>query len=81
MPAEQSARGSTLVTRINDTASQDAEKWLWEAVKGRTNKLGPEHPRILNSLKNLIELYEAWDKPEKAEEWRAELPQTETVEQ
>jgi hypothetical protein len=25
----------------------------------------------------IIYLYEAWDKPEKAEEWRAKLPQTE----
>jgi hypothetical protein len=28
----------------------------------------------------LIELYEAWNKPEKAEECRAKLPQTEAVE-
>ena len=29
----------------------------------------------------LIEFYKVWDKPEKAEEWRAKLPETETVEQ
>jgi len=28
-----------------------------------------------------IELYEAWDKLEKAEGWRAKLPQTKAVEQ
>jgi hypothetical protein len=33
------------------------------------------------SWNNLIELYEAWNKPEKAEEWRATLPQTEPAEQ
>jgi hypothetical protein len=33
-------------------------------------KLGDNHPHTLESLKNLIELYEAWGKPEKAEEWR-----------
>jgi hypothetical protein len=27
----------------------------------------------------LIQLYEAWNKPEKAEEWQARLPQTEAV--
>jgi len=27
----------------------------------------------------VIELYEAWNKPEKAEEWRAKLPQTEAI--
>ncbi|MFC1634256.1 hypothetical protein ACFL5Z_05395 [Planctomycetota bacterium] len=29
------------------------------------------------SVKNLIDLYEAWNKPEKAEEWRAKLKQIE----
>jgi len=32
-------------------------------------------------MRNLIEIYEAWDKPEKAEEWQAKLPQTEAVEE
>jgi len=35
----------------------------------------------LESWNNLIELYEAWSKPEKAEEQRAKLPQTEAVEE
>jgi hypothetical protein len=30
---------------------------------------------------NLIEIYEAQNKPEKAEEWRAKLLQTEAVEE
>jgi hypothetical protein len=33
------------------------------------------------SLNNLIELYEAWNKPEKAEKWRAKLAQTEDFEE
>jgi len=32
-------------------------------------------------VNNIIKLYEAWNKPEEAEEWRAKLPQTEAVEQ
>jgi len=32
-------------------------------------------------LNQLIELYEARRKPDKAEEWRAKLPQTEAVEE
>jgi hypothetical protein len=32
-------------------------------------------------MKNLIDLYEAWGKPEKAKEWRAKLPETKAVEQ
>ncbi len=42
--------------------SDEAEAKLIEAYKGRTSKLGPEHPHTLDSLKNLIELCEAWDK-------------------
>jgi hypothetical protein len=29
----------------------------------------------------LIQLYEAWNKPEKANEWRAKLSQTEALEE
>jgi len=32
-------------------------------------------------LNQLVRLYEAWDKPEKAEEWRAELPKAEVVDE
>jgi hypothetical protein len=32
-------------------------------------------PHTKKSLKNLIDLYEAWNKPEKAKEWRAKLQQ------
>jgi len=56
-----------------------SEPLLVEAVKGRRLKLGGTHPHTLESWRNLIELYEAWDKPEKTEEWRAKLPQTKTV--
>ncbi len=51
---------------------------LLKAVNGRHLKLSDKHPRTLDSLNNLIELYEAWGKPEKAEKWRAKLPDAET---
>ena len=53
---------------------EEAEPLLLEAVEGRRFKFGDEHPGTLASINNLIELYEAWGKPEKAEEWRAKLP-------
>jgi hypothetical protein len=34
----------------------------------------------LNDRAAIIVLNESWNKPEKAKEWRAELPQTEAVE-
>ena len=33
------------------------------------------YPHTSESLKNQIRLYEAWNKPEKAEEWRTKLAQ------
>jgi hypothetical protein len=60
---------------------EEAEPLLIEALNGRRLKLGDTHPRTRESLNNLIELYDAWDKSEKAEEWRAKLPQKEAVEQ
>ena len=55
-----------------------AEKLFIEVLKGRQQELGDDHPETLESLKNLIDLYEAWNKPEKAKEWRSKMPQTET---
>ena len=46
-----------------------------------TDKTGDTYPHTKESLDNPIDLYEAWNKPEKAKEWRAKLPQTEAAEQ
>jgi hypothetical protein len=35
----------------------------------------------LESLNNLIALYEAWNKPEEANEWREKLPKIEIVDE
>jgi len=35
----------------------------------------------LQSWNNLIDLYETWNKPEKAQEWRAKLAQIEDSEE
>jgi hypothetical protein len=34
-------------------------------------------PSRFQPAQYLVRVYEAWNKPEKAEEWRAKLPQTE----
>ncbi|MBW2580873.1 MAG: hypothetical protein JRD00_08020 [Deltaproteobacteria bacterium] len=54
---------------------------IGKARRGKSLKLGDTHPHTQESIKNLIELYEAWNKPEETEKWRAELPQTEAVEE
>jgi hypothetical protein len=48
-------------------------------LKGRRLKLGNTHPRTRESLNNLIDLYEAWNKPEEAKEWRGKLAQIKAV--
>ncbi len=58
---------------------QEAEDLLLEAIKGGRLKLGDKHSHAQQSLNSLIELYEAWGKPEEAEQWRAKLPQTENM--
>jgi hypothetical protein len=45
-----------------------AEPLLIQALEGRRLKLGDTHPHTLESWHTLIDLYEAWDKPEKANE-------------
>jgi len=42
-----------------------AETLLIQAFEGRRLKLGDTHPHTLETWHNLIDLYEAWNKPEK----------------
>ena len=58
------------------TRYQDAEPLLLEAFRGRETKLGPHHPRTLESAKQLVTLYESWPKPDEAQKWRARMAQT-----
>ncbi len=48
---------------------------LLDAFNGREAKLGPKHPHTIDSLRELVRLYESWDKPDEAATWRAKLPQ------
>ena len=57
-----------------------AEPLLLDAFHGREAKLGSTHPHSLESLKQLVNLYESWNKPDEAAQWRAKLPQVGDVE-
>ena len=52
-----------------------AEPLFLKVVEGRRLILGDTHPHTIESWNNLIDLYKAWNKPEKANQWRAKLPQ------
>jgi len=42
-------------------------------------KLSDKHSDTVESINNLIELYEAWGKPEEAVKWRAKLPRNKST--
>jgi tetratricopeptide (TPR) repeat protein len=58
-----------------------AETLLLDAFKLSDRVLGHPDQVTIESIQKIIELYKAWGKPEKAEEWRAKLPQTEAVDE
>ena len=58
----------------------EPEELLLGAVKGRRFKFGDTHPHTMESLNCLIDLYDAWNKPEEAKEWREKLAQIEDFE-
>ena len=62
-------------------AYDQAEPLLLAACNGRETKLGPDHPRTIDSLNQLINLYESWPKPDEAATWRAKLPDREAIEE
>jgi hypothetical protein len=56
-----------LYKKRGDRAKQS---YLSSNPKGRRLKLDDKHPQTIESWNNLIALYEAWNKLEKAEKWR-----------
>jgi tetratricopeptide (TPR) repeat protein len=58
---------------------EHAEEILRRAFDLSIAASDPHDPQITEVAQSLIQLYESWGKPEKAEEWRAKLPQTEAV--
>ena len=55
----------------------EAETYVRKALEGRRRSLGDAHPETLGSFKSMIKLYDEWETPEKAAEYRAML---ETIE-
>ncbi|MCH8806590.1 MAG: serine/threonine protein kinase [Planctomycetes bacterium] len=53
---------------------EEAEALLVEAYEKMRVALGTRHGRTTGALQKVIELYVAWNKPDRADEWRAKLP-------
>jgi hypothetical protein len=58
---------------------ENAEVTLLRALELSIATSDLHDPKAGEVMRLLIELYESWNKPEKAEEWRAKLPQTEAT--
>ena len=53
---------------------EDAEVALVEAHETLTAARGSDFDRTISVTESLAELYDVWGKPDKAAEWRANLP-------
>jgi hypothetical protein len=50
------------VLYVPQTRSENAERLLQNAYGSGEAKLGPEHPDTIESLEQLVTLYESWPK-------------------
>jgi serine/threonine protein kinase len=73
-PAYESCTRSVAWRNMWQGAYADAEQMLIKSLDFSRRLLGEEHPETRACLKHFVLLYEAWGKPEKAEQWRAKLP-------
>jgi hypothetical protein len=53
---------------------EQAQNALLEAHEILVSTVGEENPQTLKAVANLVELYDAWNKPSESERWRNELP-------
>ena len=53
---------------------EEAEAALLEAHGILVAGLGAEHDLTQGTVNALVELYDAWDEPDEADEWRSKLP-------
>jgi tetratricopeptide (TPR) repeat protein len=58
-----------------------SEQALTKALEHSRHVLGEKHPETQGCIIALVELYQDWNKPEKANEWRGKLAQMEDFEE
>ena len=63
---------------LRDGRFPEAEPLAVEAAEGFIELRGPDHPYTLIAIDAVIELYEAWGRPESADPWRTRLPSRES---
>jgi tetratricopeptide repeat protein len=78
-PETRESKHELALLYIVQARHKDGQTLLLGAYKSHEAKLGPDHPYTIDSLKQLVSLYESWDKPEEAAKWRAKLQETNAV--
>jgi len=73
-PLRMDAELSSRLGRYNQ-----AEREFLAAINVSSHLFGEQHEETLACMRGLIDLYKAWNKPEKANEWRSKLPKIETI--
>lgn len=54
---------------------EEAEPLLIESYPLIKERRGDGHKRTTEALKRIVDLYQAWGKPDRAEQWKAHLPE------
>ena len=70
-PGAVMVRDLLVETRIQLGKYPEAEPVAEETYRGYLELYGPQASRTHGARERMIELYEAWGKPDKAAEWRA----------
>jgi hypothetical protein len=74
-PLTESLLGASLLGQKKYAEAETLLLAGYEGLKQREETTSPLHKyRLTEAIERLVQLYEAWAKPEKAAEWRAKLP-------
>ncbi len=73
-PEQASGRACLGQCLVGMARYEQAERLLLTGYLNLESTLGPKHERTVEAAKQLVRLYDAWQRPEKAEEYRKPLP-------
>ncbi len=80
-PARQSVVRTVAWINYSRGQYEEAERMLIKALEFSRRVLGEEHSETQACHEDFVKLYEAWGKPEKAEEWRAKFSRKQDVQE
>jgi eukaryotic-like serine/threonine-protein kinase len=78
----QSQLGASLLSQKKYAEAEPLQQAGYEGMKQREAKIPPQRKvRLTEALERLVQLYDAWGKPEQAQKWRKELEETKRASQ